>query len=387
MVSVPDISETMRIEDIPVRIYETMTHPAVYESHIPLLTKPVNQGLCGSCWAISTSQCLRDRLLLLDPNLKVPDLSFQFIIDCAKNCVTFQGREGCALDCNGGFLSTSFLFLKMVGTTREDLFPNRHDDEDGALHIDGTQGVRGACPQMIPANESIFKCDDFYNVHIYPDLFGITNARSVPRKRPASELKRNAENIAEEIFRHGPVAVCFNLFSDFKDFWTHPNSKNMVYQLGWQLPLGIRRTIPPVGNVNWTENASMYGIYFKTGHSVSIVGYGVMQTAEEGPVQYWVCRNSWGRAANTLHNGFFRIRRGINCSAIEADICACVVKTVPKLLPSSSMETNDEPSFSGGSSGSVSVLPVAIFVLFLILILYLLKSNQTNSSLVLHSSL
>lgn len=383
MVSIPDITKTMRVEDIPVRVYDRLTHPPVYEDHVPTLTKPVNQGLCGSCWAISTSQCLRDRMLRLDPSAPIPDLSFQFIIDCAKNCVTFQGREGCALDCNGGFLSTSFLFLQMVGTTRDSFFPNRHDDEDGIAHIDGTRGVRGTCPQMIPAHETVFKCDDFYNVHIYPDMFGITNARNPPRKRSPADLKRNADNIAEEIFRNGPVAVCFNLYSDFKDFWMHPDSKNMIYQLGWKLPLGIRRTIPAVGNVNWTEKASMYGIYFKTGHSVSIVGYGVMQTPDEGPVEYWVCRNSWGRASNTLHNGYFRIRRGINCSAIEADICACVVKTVPKMLVEPTLAPSGavaEPVLATPRVSTCSpMLAIAVFVLLLVLILYFLKSGAASA--------
>ncbi len=368
---VPVITETMRVEDIPTQVYSRYTFPPTFEDHIDTLALPVNQGLCGSCWAISTSQCLRDRASRLGP---VPNLSFQFIIDCAKNCVTYQGREGCSLDCNGGFLSTSYKFLKEVGTTRDEVFPNRHDDEDGINHIDGVRGVRGACPDVIPDGEPLYKCDSFYNVHIFPDMFGITNARMRPVKRSPQDFKRNADNIAEEIYRNGPVAVCFNLYSDFKDFWLHPNSKNMVYELGWKLPVALRKTVPPVGNVDWTTKTNgMYGIYFKTGHSVSIVGYGTMQTTE-GPVDYWVCRNSWGLAPNTLHNGYFRIRRGINCSAIEADVCACIVTSIPT--------TNLKPVTGMGPAPSAmngGVLAAVLFILFLGILMYMfMPKNQPN---------
>ena len=363
-------NETLKVEDIPIHQYENLTHPPVYEEHVSKLTEPVNQGLCGSCWAISTTQCLRDRLMRITA-APLPELSFQFVIDCAKNCVTYQGREGCSLECNGGFLSTSYQFLKTTGTVQETFYPNRHVDENGIDHIDGVRGTAGGCPDAIPEDEPVFRCDAFYNVHIFPDMFGITNARMPARPRPALELKRNADNIAEEIYRHGSVAVCFNLYSDFKDFWMHPNSKNMIYELGWQLPASLRRTIPQVGSVKWTTpSTGMYGIHFKTGHSVSIVGYGT-QTTADGPIDYWVCRNSWGKPNNTYYNGFFRIRRGVNCSAIEADVCACVVSKSP--LP--------EPPALTASSATVTrtmprsypcdpVLMIAFGILLLVMIVY-----------------
>jgi hypothetical protein len=324
--------ETIRIEDVPVKKHDPSAkrRPIAYENHLDALSAPVNQGLCGSCWAISTTQCLRDRINRKRKTLLVPQLSFQFVIDCATNCVTYQGREGCSLDCNGGFLTTSYEFLKVVGTVREEFHPNRHDDESGIDHIDGTSGSAKTCPDSIPESEPVYKCLGFYNVHLYPDMFGITNARLRPRLRSPDQLKANADNIAEEIFLNGPVAVCFNLFSDFRDFWMHPDSSKMVYQIGWKLKRAVRDTIDPVGDIRWgTEIPAKYGISFKTGHSVSIVGFGVQKDDEGNNVDYWICRNSWGYAPNTLHNGYFKIRRGINSSAIEADVCACTVAEPP----------------------------------------------------------
>ena len=126
---------------------------------------------------------------------------------------------------------------------------------------------------------------------------------------------------------HGPVSVCYNMYSDFKAFWLHPDSANMVYEIGWQLPKEARASIDPVGDVKWTEQSGPNKIHFKTGHSISIVGYGSQPSKETGEmIDYWICRNSWGRPSNTYASGFFKIRRGINCSAIEADVAAPRVK-------------------------------------------------------------
>ena len=312
---------TIRIEDVPVKRHGLLKHPPSLDLS-KKITKPINQGLCGSCWAISTSQCLRDRINGFR-NTPIPNLSFQYIIDCAHNCVTFQGRQGCALNCNGGFLVTSYNFLQKRGTTREDFHPNRHSDEKGEDHIDGVGSSKSSCPSNV-GKEILYTCNGFYNVHLFADTFGITNARMKALSKTPEQLKANADNIAEEIHLNGPVAVCFNMFSDFKAFWLNPNSASIIYEIGWQLPYETRQNINPVGNVEWTTSTGPYGIFFKTGHSVSIVGYGVA-IVEGRSVPYWICRNSWGTPGNTHNAGFFKIRKGINCSAIEGDVCACSV--------------------------------------------------------------
>lgn len=323
---------TLDIDNVPVKHHTTNLHPSSWDL-CETLTQPVNQGLCGGCYSISTTQCLRDRLMKATKKA-IPALSFQMIIDCATNCITFEGREGCSLHCNGGFLITAYSFLQDHGTTREAFYPNRHDDESGEEHIDGVSGAAQTCPR-IPVTEPIYKCHGFYNVHIFRDTFGITNARSPVQYKTPGQWIANANNIAEEIFLNGSVAVCFNLYSDFKAFWKHPDSKNIVYEIGWQLPAEARANISPIGNVEWTEHTGPHGIHFKTGHSVSIVGYGTHKKHGD----FWICRNSWGGSQfpNTYKNGFFKIRRGINCSAIEADVAACYIDAASvTLVPSNS---------------------------------------------------
>lgn len=346
MTSISPSTSSIDITDVDVVRHGVSSRPETYDPSASLAA-PVNQGLCGSCWSISTTQAFEDRLNRYRSR-PVPTLSFQFVTDCARNCVTFEGRTGCALRCGGGFLVTAYRFLHEVGTVREEYHPNRHDAIDGENHLDGTaSNDGGACPRVVDANEPMFKSQGYYNVMIYPDMFGITNARNRPLRRTPQQLKINADNIAEEIYQNGSVAVCFNLYSDFRDFWRHPNSKNIVYEIGWQVSASDRASIDPVGSVFWNRSTGPHGIYFVTGHSVSIVGFGRGPGTDGTVVDYWVCRNSWGRPNRTHNGGFFKIRRGINASAIEADVAAPKVdRHYAENLLSSLKETTLAPSTS-----------------------------------------
>jgi len=351
---------TVRIEDVPVvRHADAGPTGSTTVDLTDEVTPPTNQGRCGSCWAITTSQCLRDRVNRArraagQPD--IPELSHQFLIDCSRHCVTFRGRRGCSMQCHGGFLATGYAFLQEVGTPREQYHPNRHHRQRGEDHIDHRETSTTECPRFVDTDEPLYRAQGYYNVHLYTRTFGITNARTQPDPMSPAELERNANNIAAEIRKSGPVAVCFNLFSDFRAFWRHPNSANMVYRLGWQLPRAVRDSINPVGDVRWTKQRPMHGIHFKTGHSISIVGYGVESIAgEPEPVPYWICRNSWGRPGNTYKGGFFKMWRGINASAIEADVgapsvVALTAQTMP-LPPSGAAEAAE----AGG--GGAELMP------------------------------
>lgn len=324
----------VKIEDVNVRNAKATDLPKEFDlaAKYSFIQRPRNQGSCGSCWAISTSDCLRDRLNIfrhkngLEPD--VPELSFQLMADCAMNCITYKGRKGCARSCNGGFLVTGFRYLELKGTTRDAFHPNRYDNMDGMKHVDivhnGT--TRKHCP-VIPADEPVYRCQSFYITNLY-DTFGITNARSDNVRMSPEQLASNATNIQREIHERGPVAVCFNMYSDFRPFWISSHSKDLVYEIGWQRTYVDRKGMDPVGKTTWSALSNLtHNVTFKTGHSVSIVGWGEQQDPETSTVvPYWICRNSWGNPATTYNGGFFKVRRGINTAAIESDVAGCWFK-------------------------------------------------------------
>lgn len=382
---------TIRIEDVPVRRLVKEGQVDHYAPDLPasydftqqhaFAQAPIQQGLCGSCWSISTTQVLRDRANLFRVKHgrapDVPALSYQLVADCASNCITYGGRRGCARSCNGGFLVTGFAYLKERGAVSDVVWPNRFQDEDGLEHIEQTNDGNGksataACPDL-PASEPRIRCDNFYIVNLY-DTFALTNARSTDVGMSGPQTADNERNIMREIYERGPVAVCFNLYSDFREFWKSEHNSDTVYQIGWQLPAADRARIDPVGRPYWSDsNPGPGGIVFKTGHSVSIVGWG----EQADGTKYWICRNSWGPSPNTYRQGYFKIRRGINAAAIESDVATCWFRTRNALTGATAIMNNDSVSNKCLPSFHVIIL---IIVIVVIVLLHLMKRKRDSGS-------
>lgn len=302
----------LRAEDVARRDHGRVPFPASYEPDASILAAPVNQGHCGSCWAIAAAQCLQDRLGRRQGR-RHPALSFQYIIDHACHCVTYKGRRGCADDCDGGFMITAYHFLQQSGTPLAGAGEG-HSEHNGADHVFvRSTGHEPRSP--VGASSGMIRCARYHRVHLY-DTFGIPNARNNSVRLTSGQKRRNADNIAREIWRNGSVSASFNMFSDFRTFWDSPQVRRGVYQVGWQLARDKRP--PATGDTRWTrEHPGPGGLHFVVGHSISIVGYGTMLVDGES-MDYWLCRNSWGFGGA---NGYLRIRRGVNASAIESDVC------------------------------------------------------------------
>ena len=130
----------------------------------------------------------------------------------------------------------------------------------------------------------------------------------------SEENGKNARNIQEEVFKNGPVACCMNMFNDFAIFVSTQRGPDDVYEIGWQ---NEHIPINPVGDVDWSQSSPGPGnVYFVTGHAVSIIGWGETSSGKK----YWLVRNSWGD-----YHGVLKMRRAINCSAVESDVEAPLI--------------------------------------------------------------
>ena len=93
-----------------------------------------------------------------------------------------------------------------------------------------------------------------------------------------------------ELFRHGPIAVGFEVLDDFR-----------YYKEGIYRHTGLMSRI---NNVTGFE---------ETNHAVLIVGYG---HCDKHNLDYWIVKNSWGDQWG--EDGYFRIVRGEDNVAIES---------------------------------------------------------------------
>ncbi|EMP32671.1 Dipeptidyl peptidase 1 [Chelonia mydas] len=101
-----------------------------------------------------------------------------------------------------------------------------------------------------------------------------------------------------ELVIYGPVAVAFEVYSDF-----------MLYRGGIYHHTGLQDEFNP---------------FELTNHAVLLVGYGKDPDTGE---KFWTVKNSWGSSWG--ENGYFRIRRGTDECAIES--IAVSATPVPKL--------------------------------------------------------
>jgi len=252
-----------------------------------LICPVIDQGTCGSCWAIATASALGDRFNIQSRGLLNIQLSPAKIILCdqeggkefSKSSKLNKESIG-KTACFGNSLVDACRYLYQFGTPEEtcipyakklDKFPSLSSFSDTnkvPLCTDITGPYRDTCSEGDP--QRLFRALHFYGI------------AGIPSDRGSSE------NIQSNIYKWGPVVTAFQLYSDFYTF----NASEEIYRWNGK---GV-----PVG-----------------GHAVCIMGWGI-----EGDQPYWIVKNSWG--VDWGMNGYFRIVRGENHCDIEANCMGMV---------------------------------------------------------------
>uniref|UniRef100_A0A8D2LA31 Dipeptidyl peptidase 1 n=1 Tax=Varanus komodoensis TaxID=61221 RepID=A0A8D2LA31_VARKO len=208
-----------------------------------------NQASCGSCYAFASMGMLEARIRILTNNSQTPILSPQQVVSCS------QYAQGC----DGGFpYLIAGKYTQDFGVVEESCFPYTGTDspctlKHGCYHYYSSEyyyvgGFYGGC------NEALMKL---------------------------------------ELIKHGPMAVAFEVYSDF-----------MHYRGGIYHHTGLMDPFNP---------------FELTNHAVLLVGYGSDQVTGE---PFWIVKNSWGESWG--EEGYFRIRRGTDECAIESIAVASI---------------------------------------------------------------
>jgi len=272
---------------------------------------PTDQGLCGSCWAFSSSFTLSSRLSIYSKGKYNPKLSPAKMIFCTLNefktndvnvflkeiktnlskgklfdytdSVVISDNDESTYSCSGENLLNAWQYLYRYGVPddncffygNEDNFDNSTPDLTNIDEIDAvcgeySTGFYDLCPSS-KKRMTVFKAGGFYMVP------GTKSAD--PTKPSGSEY-----NIRKEIYKWGPVTSGFMVHQDFMDW----NGKGIYQYDGKSEKIG--------------------------GHAIVIMGWGETSRGKK----YWIVRNSWGPEWGD--RGYFKIIRGKNMCEIEDNV-------------------------------------------------------------------
>lgn len=268
----------MKLPLAPEEFLDSYNVPDTFDSRTQwpactVIAKVRDQSACGSCWAFGSTEAFEDRRCVATKE----DIEFS-TMDTAGCCTGFAC--GMSQGCNGGQPSAALEWMSRTGVvTGGDYYDNTTKTEGCskyslapcAHHVPPSQKYP-ACPQKEYSVTCRKSCTDAS----YPKSYNEDKT-----KGSGAVSFRSVEAMQTAIMNDGPLAVAFEVYSDF------PTYKSGVYKKNSNQLLG--------------------------GHAVEMVGWGT-----ENGEAYWLIKNSWNEQWGD--GGFFKIARGINECGIENDV-------------------------------------------------------------------
>jgi cathepsin C len=215
----------------------------------------MNQGSCGSCYAVAVTHMLEARVRIKTKNEHKPKLSIQEALSCSEYA---QG-------CHGGFPYLVAKYAQDYGMV-----------DNAAMPYKGHKNV-----QCAKGAKSKVRATNYGYVGGY---YGACNH----------------DKMLRELYDHGPIVVGFDTDAGLWHYSEGMYDADSLLQLqdhpqGWGEAHGTR----------------LHNHWEKTTHAVLVVGFG---QGQEG--KYWLVQNSWG--PNWGEAGYFKIKRGVDHCAFES---------------------------------------------------------------------
>jgi hypothetical protein len=267
-----------------------------------LITGPMDQADCGSCWAFAIGTSSADRIRISRPNDPV-----------FNKTITYRGYKGFYQTLNNldpfhlaacDLCSTSpvgkALSQKALCGVGPESAPCKGEILQVALQYVKSHGMIDTfCsprqkPCLADPDLCFYSCDPTdcrlykpLKVHPLTDDFAEEHTSDVER----------TDLIRFEIMNYGPVVVGYKVTQSFMNFFKNPSNAKKVF------------TQEIADNSN---NDKVLG-----GHAVVAGGWGIDENTGD---EYWLIRNSWGD--KWADEGWFRLQRGINFMGIGNDVWA-----------------------------------------------------------------
>jgi hypothetical protein len=306
-------------DDIPLE-FDWRNVPGV------ILTKPMDQGLCGNCWAISSTQSFADRWMVASgyTGLVLDPLSTTL---CVKSDGSAPGG------CKGGLPESCQEYFAQVGAS---------------IANSNCMSWKEYCKENKKCyTDSPISCEELGCTGGFKAVPGRMTAGTVLKGEQISNAE-TIHNIKADIKLHGPVVSKFQVFGDFyvgdsglvvtdgdkKDEpfkWENTNGiyingnydnqlANSFRQLAKDTKFGdhdklqvLENGLMPTTNKYGQIVGEFSSRVTKGFHAVEIVGWG----SDNKWGDYWIVKNSWGEKWNK--NGYFKF--GINTDGYRNAVC------------------------------------------------------------------
>jgi hypothetical protein len=241
-----------------------------------LITKPGNQALCGSCWAISGAGIISDNFVVSDVVDWVPNLSTTWSL------MAYPQNQ-----CKGGNPAVLFNDVAKGGITSDHCvdyswcIENDICNGSALKHFDASKQASaiGSLNSLIPKSPGCYYSNgEHYLYYIDP------NPKTIFIGSPGVTKNNIVLTVKKQIFTKGPVMGGFIVYKNFMPGTFTKSSSEVYFE---------DATYNSEGNItDWKNPKEWAG-----SHAISIVGWGVAKNTQyknkRENVPYWYCRNSW----------------------------------------------------------------------------------------------
>jgi hypothetical protein len=255
-----------------------------------LISKPGNQAMCGSCWAISGAGIIADNFVVSGIVDWVPNLSTTWSLMCYP-----QGK------CNGGNPAQLFNDVSIGGIVSNHCIDyswclkNDVCNGNALKHFDNAKKTYelNKLNSLIPS-----PCGSCYNNDNDHFLYFIDkNPKLISIGSNGIDENNVRDLVKKQIYTKGPVMGGFIVFKNFlKGTFSKTNGGVYFEKANYDDNGDI---------IDWNNNLEYYGA-----HAIAIIGWGIAKNIKSGEnkiedVPYWYCRNSW--TDKWADGGYFKI--------------------------------------------------------------------------------